>query len=134
MFSGSKDNLINEKEFQMISLFDKIGGAAAVDTAVDTFYRKVLADDLISAYFDDVDMGGQIAKQKSYLTLAFGGPNNFSGTDMREAHQDMPITEELFGAVAGHLSSTLVELQVATELINEVMTIAGSTHDDIVTA
>ena len=32
------------------SLFEKIGGAPAVDAAVDVFYRKVLSDDSISQF------------------------------------------------------------------------------------
>ena len=125
------DNLGNEKEFQMSTLYEKIGGAGAVDAAVDIFYRKVLSDDSVSSYFDAVDMDGQIAKQKSFLTVAFGGPNNYTGKDMREAHKHMSITEEQFGAIANHLNATLSELKVPPELIDEVMAIAGSTHDDV---
>ena len=40
----------------MSSLYDRLGGASALDAAVDLFYRKVLADERISRFFDDVDM------------------------------------------------------------------------------
>ena len=43
----------------MSSLYEKIGGAAAVNAAVDLFYTKVLADDRIKHYFDGVDMDRQ---------------------------------------------------------------------------
>lgn len=56
------------------SVYDQIGGAAAVDAAVDIFYRKVLTDDRISRFFDDVDMDRQSAKQKAFLTMVLGGP------------------------------------------------------------
>lgn len=115
----------------MAALFDKIGGQAAVDAAVDIFYRKVLSDPTISEFFDAVDMDAQAAKQKAFLTVAFGGPNNYSGKDMREAHKSMNLKEEHFNAVAGHLNGTLEELNVPPDLINEVMTIAASTHDDV---
>ena len=69
------------------SLFESLGGAAAVDAAVDIFYRKVLADNSISGFFDDLDMEEQRAKQKSFLTMAFGGPNDYTGEDMRTAHK-----------------------------------------------
>ena len=46
------------------NLYEKIGGEAAVDAAVDIFYRKVLADDRINAFFESVDMEQQAAKQK----------------------------------------------------------------------
>ncbi|MDD1614184.1 MAG: group 1 truncated hemoglobin, partial [Methylococcaceae bacterium] len=69
-----------------LTLYDKIGGAAAVDAAVDIFYRKVLSDHRINRFFDDVDMDTQVVKQKAFFTMAFGGPNTYTGTDMRNAH------------------------------------------------
>ena len=115
----------------MDSVFERIGGAAAVDVAVDIFYRRVLNDDLISHFFASVDMGRQIDKQKAFLTMAFGGPNHYSGKAMRAAHKHMHLKEEHFNAVAGHLAGTLQELNVPQPLIDEVLTIAGSTHDDV---
>ena len=115
----------------MASIFERIGGASAVNAAVEIFYRRVLGDESISRFFDDIDMDRQIAKQRAFLTVAFGGPNAYSGRDMREAHQDMVLTEEHFGAVAAHLQATLEELSVPEDLIGEVMAIAASTHDDV---
>ncbi len=114
-----------------MSLFEQIGGEGAVDAAVDIFYRKVLADPDLTHFFDKIDMDEQIAKQKSFLTMAFGGPNEYTGKDMREAHKDMDIEEKHFQAVAGHLQATLEELSVPNDLINQVMAIAASTHDDV---
>lgn len=34
-----------------LSLYERIGGAAAVDAAVDVFYRKVLNDYRINRFF-----------------------------------------------------------------------------------
>ena len=43
-----------------MSVFEQIGGQAAVDAAVDIFYRRVLSDPVISHFFDSVDMDRQI--------------------------------------------------------------------------
>jgi hemoglobin len=118
----------------MSSLFEKIGGEAAVNAAVDIFYRKVLADNSINGFFETTDMAAQHARQKSFLSMAFGGPNNYSGADMRKAHAPLVakgLNESHFNAVAGHLQSTLEELSVPAELIGEVMAIAGSTKNDV---
>lgn len=114
-----------------MSLYESIGGGAAVDAAVDIFYRKVLADDRISMFFDTVDMAGQHAKQKAFLTMVFGGPNEYSGKDLREGHKAMNLTEEHFGAVAEHLVSTLQELSVAQTDIDEVVNIVVGAKPDI---
>lgn len=116
------------------TLYDKLGGDGALDAAVDIFYRKVLSDDSISHFFDNVDMDEQRAKQKAFLAMVFGGPKQYSGKDLRSAHAPLVergLNEAHFNAVAGHLQGTLEELNVPADLIAEVMTIAASTHDDI---
>ncbi len=114
-----------------MSIYEKIGGAGAIDAAVDLFYRKVLSDDRISAFFDSTDMEKQHVKQKAFLTMALGGPNEYTGKDMREAHKHMKLTEEHFGAVAEQLVATLKELGVGEEDINDVVNVALSVKDDV---
>ncbi|MCX7066344.1 MAG: group 1 truncated hemoglobin [Methylococcales bacterium] len=116
------------------SLFDQLGGAAAVEAAVDIFYRKVLEDYRINRFFDHSDMEAQAAKQKAFLTMAFGGPNNYTGKDMREAHAKfvkMGLNDSHFDAVMEHLIATLVELSVPPALIAQVDALAESTRTDI---
>lgn len=114
-----------------MSIYEKIGGETAVDAAVDIFYKKVISDDRISHFFDSVDMPRQIQKQKSFLTMVFVGPNNYTGKNMREAHKHMDLTEEHFGAVAENLVNTLKELEVPQDIIDEIVNIALSVKDDI---
>lgn len=114
-----------------MSLYENLGGAEAVDAAVDIFYRKVLSDDRISNFFDTVDMEVQRAKQKAFLTMAFGGPNKYTGKDMREAHKHMNLNDEHFAAVAECLVSTLNDLNVPQQYIDEVVEIALSVKDDV---
>ena len=45
------------------SLYESLGGEAAVNAAVDIFYRKVLADDRIAHHFEQIDMDLQREKQ-----------------------------------------------------------------------
>lgn len=116
------------------TLFQNLGGEAAVDAAVDIFYRKVLSDDRISSFFDAVDMEKQAAKQKSFLTMAFGGPNNYSGMDMRRGHAhlvDRGLNDSHFDAVVENLAATLVELNVAPQYIAEVAALCETTRNDV---
>lgn len=118
----------------MSSLYDRLGGAAAVDAAVDIFYRKVLADDRINGFFDSVDMEAQAAKQKAFLTMVFGGPNAYTGKDMREGHKHLVakgLNDSHVDAVIEHLGATLKELGVADADIAEIAAIANSARDDV---
>jgi hemoglobin len=117
-----------------MSLFEKIGGKDAVNAAVDIFYNKVLADDRISGFFEGIDMKSQRRKQILFLTYAFGGPNNYDGKNMRDAHAPLVekgLNDMHFDAVIENLGATLVELKVPEELINEAAAIALSTRNDI---
>jgi hemoglobin len=116
------------------SLYEKIGGDAAVNAAVDIFYRKVLADDRINQFFEGVDMEKQAAKQKAFLTFAFGGPNNYTGKDMRDGHAHLVargLNDSHFDAVMENLGATLKDLNVPDELIVEAAAIAESTRNDV---
>lgn len=116
------------------SLYEQLGGEAAVDAAVEVFYRKVLADERINRFFEGVDMEKQAAKQKAFLTFAFGGPNNYTGLDMRKAHARlvaMGLNDSHFDAVMEDLGATLQELNVPANLIAQAAAIAESTRSDV---
>lgn len=116
------------------TLFERIGGEAAVNAAVELFYRKVLNDHRINRFFNNTDMDSQIAKQKVFFTVAFGGPNTYSGQDMRNAHAHMVkmgLDNSHFDAVMEHLGASLTELKVPGELIAEAAAIAESVRNDV---
>ncbi|MCX7122062.1 MAG: group 1 truncated hemoglobin [Gammaproteobacteria bacterium] len=115
-------------------LFERLGGQSAVNTAVDIFYRKVLADDRVNYFFDNVDMEKQIGKQKGFLTMAFGGPNHYTGKSMRDGHQHLVakgLNDSHVDVIIELLGSTLKELGVADQDIQEVAAIANSVRDDV---
>ena len=113
------------------SLYQKLGGKAALEAVVDAFYVKVLADKRIKDIFADVNMDKQAKRQKAFLSAAFGGPVAWTGKDMRKAHADLKLTEEHFNAVAENLLKTLEDFKVKKELIDQVMAIAGSVKNDV---
>jgi hemoglobin len=115
-------------------LFEQLGGQAAVEAAVDAFYRKVLADDRVSHFFEGVDMDKQRAKQKAFLTMAFGGPHNYTGKDMRDGHAHlvkMGLNDTHVDVIIELLGGTLRDLGVKDDLISQVAAIAESTRNDV---
>lgn len=115
-------------------LFDRLGGMAAVNAAVDLFYAKVMQDERVNHFFRHIDMEKQSGKLKAFMAFAFGAPIQYHGKALREAHHHMHLTELHFSAVAGHLVSTLVELNVPKELIDEVVLIVMSVKDEVLNA
>ena len=114
------------------SLFDRIGGSDAIQAATELFYRRVLGDPLLAPYFDDIDIDRQIAKQAAFLTMALGGPNAYTGADLRTAHARLPgLTDEHVDRVIDHLAATLRELGVAEGDIATIGAVAGSARDEV---
>ncbi|HWB76828.1 MAG TPA: group 1 truncated hemoglobin [Nannocystaceae bacterium] len=116
------------------SLYERLGGEAAVEAAVVRFYDKIMADDSLAGFFEHLDMGAQINKQIAFMTMAFGGPNKYSGRDLRTAHAKLVqrgLGHAHFDAVAQHLSDTLDELGVASEVRDDVLALVGGTRKDV---
>lgn len=117
-----------------VSLFERLGGQAAVNQAVEIFYRKMLCDERVSYFFDDIDMDKQILKQKGFLTMVFGGPNQYSGRNMREGHRHLlekGLNDSHVDIVLEHLAATLKELGAHENDIAEVISVANSVRSDV---
>jgi len=118
-----------------MSLYDQLGGEAAVDAAVDLFYKKVLADNRIKHFFEGVDMAKQARMQKGFLIFAFGGPNKYTGRGMAAAHkrlvEEKGLNDAHYDAVMENLGATLKELGVPDELIGQAASIAESVRNDV---
>ena len=102
------------------SLYERIGGARAINAAVDVFYEKVLADPNLSPFFVDSSMQRLKAHQFAFFSQALGGPRTYSGASMQHAHKRLAIEQRHFDAVAMHLIETLRDLSVPDGVIAEV--------------
>ena len=114
------------------SLYERLGGAPAIDAAAELFYRKVLSDPVLEPYFADIDMDRQVAKQAAFLTLALGGPNEYTGRDLRTAHSGLAgLGDVHVDKVLGYLAATLRELGVADEDVAAAGAVAAGVRDDV---
>jgi len=117
------------------SLYERVGGEAAITAAVGIFYNKVLADPVTKPFFQGLDMEHQISKQIAFMARAFGGPAEYQGRDLRTAHAELVRKSGLgdvhFDAVVRHLESTLVELNLARPLVDEVLIAVEQTRDQV---
>lgn len=107
------------------TLFEALGGTAAIDATVELFYAKVLADPALAPFFDGIDVRRLKAHQRAFLLVAFGGADTYRGRDLGQAHAALPICHHHFDLVAGHLVATLEELGVDAALIGQVVDIVG---------
>ncbi len=114
----------------MSTLYDKLGGEKTVKLVVENFYQRVLNDDRINHFFEQVDMLKQKMHQIDFLTYAFEGSERYRGSTMREIHQKLVqekgLSDEHFNAFIEDLVETLKELEISPALIEEALAVADS--------
>lgn len=114
------------------SLYEKLGGEQTIKTVVEKFYGRVLGDDSLAPFFEGADMVNLKRHQALFISQALGGPKQYDGKSMFEAHKHLAITGEQFDSVAGHLVATLRELGVGQADIDTVVGVVAPLKDDIV--
>jgi truncated hemoglobin YjbI len=116
------------------TLFHKLGGAIAVNKAVDLFYNNILADDRLSHFFAETNMTRQRRMMSSFLAFAFNGPDNYKWKNLKEGHKHLVkkgLSEHHFDLFVGHMESALKEIGVKDELIKKVAKVAMSKKNEI---
>ena len=117
------------------TLFQRIGGKAAVGAAVNKMYDKILADPDLQPLFERSNAAELRRSQTAFMVMAFGGPHHYTGKDLTRAHSQLVfsrgLTDRHFDAVSDHLKATLIELEIPEDLISEVMTIVAGTRDAV---
>lgn len=116
-----------------MTIYQRIGGSAAVNATVDLFYKKVLADPALTEYFAATDMDHLKAHQRAFITAALGGPAAYAGKMMSAAHAGLGIDKAAFDTVVGHLVATLAELGVEPDQIEAIGNRLAPLQRDIVT-
>lgn len=118
-----------------VPLYERVGGDRAMEQAVEVFYRKVLEDELVGRFFEDVDMEAQRLKQKSFMAMAFGGPYRYTSQDMREAHRQLVeklgLTDSHFDRVMAIFRASVQELGLPDPEIDSMCEILESFRDDV---
>ena len=119
---------------QAISVYEAIGGRAALVAAVDNFYGRLLADPILGPFFP----GGVGPKHRAYVVTALGealgGPERYRGPDITGAHRGLGISDAHFDRAAAHLGGTLDELGVPGDLAERIVGVVAGLRAAVVTA
>lgn len=114
------------------TLYDKVGGEAAIGKVVDYFYDElVLKDKTVSHFFENTDMDKQREHQTKFISFALGGPNQYSGQSMAKAHEGMNLQPEHFDAIVKHLHDSLAHFGVEESDIDQALRKVSTLRDDI---
>ena len=123
------------------TLYDLLGGEASIHALVDDFVARAAVDPKVNFTRQGTQRAWDataenVEKLKKHLTqfLCFvtGGPQTYEGRDVHEVHRGMKITNAEFNAFKEDFRASLVALQIAPALHNELTDILEATRAAIV--
>lgn len=115
-----------------LSDYQRIGGGRAVSAVVDRFYELVVADAQLAPFFADRDMSRLKRHQVLLISQVMGGPADYDGRSLQEAHSGLNINDAHFGRVVTHLVAALQEASVPDDVIGRLGAQLGEAQKDIV--
>ena len=105
-------------------LYETIGGRRTIRAATESFYRRVLADETLSHFFDSTDMAHLVAGQCMFISMLLGGRVAYRGKEIGAAHEHVRakgLTGEHFDAFLKHFRAALDEVGVKPDKADKVM-------------
>jgi hemoglobin len=116
------------------SIFTAIGGKSTILAAVNSFYRRVLADENLSPFFNHVDTETLEARQSMFLTMLLGGRVLDSSDQIRSAHNGTRaagLNDFHFDLFLAHFRAALEESGVPHDSVLKIMELLESKRDAV---
>ncbi|MEU2040374.1 group I truncated hemoglobin [Nocardia niwae] len=114
------------------TLYERVGGHAALEIVVEDLYVRILADDELAPFFTGVSLPRVKGRQVEFFAAALGGPGPYTGPGMKRVHQGRGITRHHFDCVAGHLAQALHAAGTPRALTAEIIAAVAPLADDII--
>jgi len=120
------------------SLYERLGGAYSIATVVDDFIERLLVNATLNANPAINEARTRVPKAglKFHVTAMVcevsGGPCKYTGRAMKESHQHLNIAQVEWDAMVVDFKATLNKFKVPQREQQELITIVGSTKNDIV--
>jgi hemoglobin len=114
------------------SLYDRLGGKPALSAVVGELWNVVSQDARINGRFAHTKpdaFGGQLVE---FLCQASGGPCQYQGRNMKDAHTGMHLSAGDFDALAEDTAKVLDKFKVPATEKGEVLGLLGSLKGDVV--
>lgn len=117
---------------QAISLYDRLGGKAAVSSVVDSLVAVVTSDARINKKFAKADVARLKQKLFEQICATANGGCQYTGRPMVEAHRGMGVTNAQFDAFLEDLSLALKENNVERSASDALVDDLRPARQDIV--
>jgi hemoglobin len=113
-------------------LYQALGERAGIQAIVEETLFRATEDTRIAHHFQGVDLGTVRDLISEQICELAGGPCEYSGRNMREAHQDLDISRADFNALVEHLIGAMERANVPVPAQNRLIAKLVPMHGDIV--
>jgi hemoglobin len=114
------------------SLYDQLGQEPGITGVIDNFIGIVAVDARINHFFANANIGRLKTLLVLQVGMASGGPQKYTGRDMKSAHAGMGIREADFNALAEDLYMALDRSDVPFRLQQRLMAVLAAGEPAIV--
>jgi uroporphyrinogen-III synthase len=101
-------------------LLESVGGTPGIREVIERFYSRLLEDPQVAHYFHGVDMPRLKRHQVLLMSQMLGGPAQYSGRELGEAHRGLSIDVDDYRCVIDHLVAVLRELRVDEKAVTSI--------------
>ncbi|WP_343079967.1 group 1 truncated hemoglobin [Ostreiculturibacter nitratireducens] len=91
------------------TLFDKYGGFSVVSKIVLDLYDRLLDDDEVGPFFDEVEMSRIVDHQTKFVSSLMGGPAAYTDDQIQKMHARLSIADAHFDTLKRILGETLAD-------------------------
>ena len=115
------------------SLYDRLGGAPGISRIVDDVIDAHLNNSVVGTRFQNVkDIEHAKKMACEFFAAGSGGPEKYSGRDMRTAHTGMNISEQEYLAVMDDIMGTLDKHKIDEATQKDVLAILYALKGEII--
>jgi len=124
---------LERKQMEVISLYNRLGGAEGIARIVDDTMTAHLKNPIIKTRFEnigDVERAKRMARE--FFSAGAGGPEPYTGKDMIAAHKGMNISEQEYMAAMDDILEALTKNKVSEGAVKDVIAILYSLKGQII--
>jgi hemoglobin len=114
------------------TLYQQLGGKSGVERVIDAAMKHIHADPRVAKFFVDTDMREQRKLLVEQLCAASGGPCEYTGRSMEEAHSGLNLGDGDFEAFVSDIIVAMNEVKLPIDTQRQVLEIYWSMKPQVV--
>jgi hemoglobin len=115
------------------SLYERLGSAPGISRIVDDVVAAHLVNPLVQTRFQNVEDIAHLKRMAcEFFAAGSGGPEKYTGKDMRAAHKGMNISEQEYVAVMDDILAALDKNGIDEATKKDVLAILYSLKGEII--